>query len=95
MNEPGRATNDDQGASRPVFISYATADRKQALDICKAIERRGIQCWIASRNVWRAAACNGWKPRLLRGSRVSAEPIPAAQCSGLDACAAEGSGTTM
>ncbi len=39
MNEPGRVTTDDQGASRPVFISYATADRKQALDICKAIER--------------------------------------------------------
>jgi tetratricopeptide (TPR) repeat protein len=34
-----------------VFVSYATADRKQALKVCKAIERRGTQCWISSRDV--------------------------------------------
>jgi len=34
-----------------VFVSYATADRKQALSVCKAIERRGVKCWIASRDV--------------------------------------------
>jgi tetratricopeptide (TPR) repeat protein len=42
---------DDAGASRQVFISYATADRKQALSVCKAIERRGITCWISTRDV--------------------------------------------
>jgi tetratricopeptide (TPR) repeat protein len=34
-----------------VFVSYATADRKQALAVCKAIERRGTKCWISSRDV--------------------------------------------
>jgi len=35
----------------PVFISYATADRDQALKACKAIERRGVKCWISMRDV--------------------------------------------
>jgi hypothetical protein len=36
---------------RPVFVSYATADRKQALALCKAIEKRGTDCWISTRDV--------------------------------------------
>ncbi len=36
---------------RLVFISYATDDRKRALDVCEAIERRGTPCWIACRDV--------------------------------------------
>lgn len=36
---------------RPVFISYATTDRKEALAVCQAIERRGTPCWIACRDV--------------------------------------------
>ncbi len=36
---------------RPVFISYATADRVEALKVCEAIERRGTACWIACRDV--------------------------------------------
>ncbi|HEY7959266.1 MAG TPA: toll/interleukin-1 receptor domain-containing protein, partial [Sphingomicrobium sp.] len=51
MNEPGPVTNDGSRVSRPVFVSYATADRKQALSVCKAIERRGTQCWISTRDV--------------------------------------------
>jgi tetratricopeptide (TPR) repeat protein len=42
VNEPG---------STIVFISYATADRNEALKVCKAIERRGTQCWISMRDV--------------------------------------------
>jgi tetratricopeptide (TPR) repeat protein len=34
-----------------VFISYATADRAEALRVCKAIERRGTRCWISMRDV--------------------------------------------
>jgi len=34
-----------------VFVSYATADRKQALSVCEAIERRGTKCWISTRDV--------------------------------------------
>lgn len=34
-----------------VFISYATADRNEALKVCEAIERRGTRCWISMRDV--------------------------------------------
>ncbi|MFL6725670.1 MAG: TIR domain-containing protein [Sphingomicrobium sp.] len=51
MNEPDPVTSEERRVLRPVFVSYATADRKQALAVCKAIERRGIKCWISSRDV--------------------------------------------
>jgi tetratricopeptide (TPR) repeat protein len=51
VNERTQATTEQGGLTRSVFISYATADRKQALSVCKAIERRGTQCWISARNV--------------------------------------------
>jgi len=51
VNEPGPVTSADQQASRNVFVSYATADRKDALSVCDAIERRGAQCWISTRDV--------------------------------------------
>ena len=51
MNELTPATPERSGLDRAVFVSYATADRKQALSVCKAIERRGTQCWISIRNV--------------------------------------------
>jgi tetratricopeptide (TPR) repeat protein len=34
-----------------VFISYASADRRTALKVCQAIERRGTHCWISTRDV--------------------------------------------
>ena len=34
-----------------MFISYASTDRKEALAVCKAIERRGTKCWISTRDV--------------------------------------------
>jgi hypothetical protein len=42
VNEPGPVSIEERRATRPVFISYATADRKEALAICDAIERRGL-----------------------------------------------------
>lgn len=51
MNEPESVTDQDRRLSRPVFVSYATADRKQALSVCTAIESRGTACWIATRDV--------------------------------------------
>jgi tetratricopeptide (TPR) repeat protein len=44
-------TSDDSELTRPVFISYATSDRKEALAVCAALERRGTQCWISTRDV--------------------------------------------
>ncbi len=51
MNEPEPASDPDRSLTRPVFVSYATTDRKQALSVCKAIEARGVPCWISSRDV--------------------------------------------
>lgn len=51
MNKPEPVTSAAGVAAAPVFISYATADRKEALAVCKAIERRGTSCWISSRDV--------------------------------------------
>ena len=51
VNDPEPASDQDCRISRPVFVSYATTDRKQALSVCKAIERRGALCWISSRDV--------------------------------------------
>ena len=44
-------SSDDRELTRPVFISYATADRKEALSLCNSIERRGSDCWISTRDV--------------------------------------------
>ena len=51
MKEPESVATDDGAPSRRVFVSYATADRKQALSVCKALERRGTACWISTRDV--------------------------------------------
>ena len=34
-----------------VFISYSSDDRQAAFDICLFLETRGIECWIAPRDV--------------------------------------------
>ena len=51
MNEPGPVGDTGQRLPRRAFISYATADRKQALKVCDALERRGVECWISARDV--------------------------------------------
>jgi len=51
VNEPRAVSGDKARIERPVFISYATADRKEALAVCKAIEGRGTRCWISTRDV--------------------------------------------
>ena len=51
MNEQGSAIGKEDRGPPPVFISHATADRAEALKVCKAIERRGTQCWISMRDV--------------------------------------------
>lgn len=51
MNKPERVSEGDRNSGQPVFVSYATADRKEALAVCKAIESRGTKCWISCRDV--------------------------------------------
>lgn len=51
MDEPEPVSDRARPVSRPVFVSYATADRKRALSVCEAMESRGATCWISSRDV--------------------------------------------
>jgi hypothetical protein len=37
--------------SAPIFISYSSKDQKIAETICRALEARGFNCWIAARDV--------------------------------------------
>ena len=39
------------GALKQLFISYASEDREQAFRLCFQLERQGIGCWIAPRDV--------------------------------------------
>ncbi len=34
-----------------IFISYASKDHAEATKICHDLERRGVECWIASRDI--------------------------------------------
>ena len=70
MNKPEQLSGDDGGVSQPVFVSYATADRKEALAVCKAIERRGPKCWISTRDVEPGENYQESIVRALRGSRA-------------------------
>ena len=38
------------GAGHDVFISYGGADKEVAEQVCAALERAGVRCWIAPRN---------------------------------------------
>ena len=51
MHEPPVDASHPDAARTRVFVSYATADRKQALSVCKALEGRGAECWISTRDV--------------------------------------------
>ncbi len=51
MDQVTSAIAEQSGGARRVFVSYATADRKQALSVCEAIESRGTKCWISTRDV--------------------------------------------
>ena len=55
-----------------MFVSYATADRKQALAVCKAIERRGVKCWISSRDV---APGQNYQEAIVRSLRDAAAMV--------------------
>ena len=51
MNQRDTLSSDDNRSSEPAFVSYATAERKKALAVCEAIEKRGTKCWISCRDV--------------------------------------------
>jgi len=56
MGKPSEAVSQPPVAavaatSRPVFVSYASADAAIAQKVCAALETAGILCWIAPRDV--------------------------------------------
>lgn len=70
MNKPERLSSEEGVEERPVFVSYASADRKEALAVCKAIERRGTKCWISSRDVHPGANYQEAIVRAIRAARA-------------------------
>jgi tetratricopeptide (TPR) repeat protein len=70
VNEPEPVSDSGRRISRPVFVSYATADRKQALSVCEAIESRGTDCWISSRDVPPGENYQEAIVRSIRGTRA-------------------------
>ena len=70
MNESADVTSKERDLAEPVFVSYATADRKDALAVCKALERRGTKCWISSRDVPPGENYQEAIVRAIRGARA-------------------------
>lgn len=70
MDSPDQLPSEKVGPVPPVFLSYATADRKQALSVCKALERRGIRCWISIRDVVPGGNYQELIVRALRGAQA-------------------------
>ena len=46
----GEAPAKGSGSS-VVFISHSSKDREPALTVCKALENRGVRCWLAARDI--------------------------------------------
>ena len=72
MNGSVQVNGDQRTAPAPalVFVSYASADRKKALSVCRAIEKRAIPCWISTRDVGPGENYQEAIVRSLRGARA-------------------------
>src|SRR5438874_5230344 len=55
---------------RDVFISHSAQDKKVAETICGALEQRGIQCWVAPRDVRPGKSFPGEITRAIQQSKV-------------------------
>ena len=53
-----------------IFITYSSKDQKVARTICTALENRGLNCWISSRNVKPGQNYQEQIVRAIRASRV-------------------------
>ena len=56
--------------STPVFISYSSKDQDIAETICQALEGRGLECWISSRDVHPGENFQEAIVKALRAARV-------------------------
>jgi hypothetical protein len=56
------------GASRDLFVSYATSDAREiAENVVIDLERRGLKCWIAPRDI--PAGTRSWAAEIVRSIR--------------------------
>ncbi|HLY57557.1 MAG TPA: toll/interleukin-1 receptor domain-containing protein, partial [Stellaceae bacterium] len=53
-----------------VFISYSSKDAKVAGTVCEALERRGLKCWISSRDIEPGQNFQQAIVRAIRAARV-------------------------
>jgi hypothetical protein len=53
-----------------VFISYSSKDRQVATTVCDALERRGMKCWISSRDIQPGENFQQAIVRAIRAARV-------------------------
>jgi hypothetical protein len=54
----------------PVFISHSSRDRAVAATLCEALERRGVACWISSRDIVAGANFQESIVQAVRAARV-------------------------
>src|SRR6266404_3608272 len=57
-------------ASLHVFISYASQDATVTAALVEALERRGLKCWIAPRDVRAGALCADAIVRAISGAKA-------------------------
>jgi hypothetical protein len=65
-----QAATGAEALSAPIFISYSSKDQDIAETICKALESRGQQCWISSRDVRAGENFQEAIVRALRSAKV-------------------------
>jgi TolB-like protein/cytochrome c-type biogenesis protein CcmH/NrfG len=66
----GGGEEKSSGSVPPVFISYASQDAAVAAALVEALERRGIACWIAPRNVKAGALYADAIARAISGAKA-------------------------
>jgi hypothetical protein len=54
--------------SQDVFISHSTSDAAVALEVCDALERAAVSCWIAPRNI---EPGQSWPEAIVKGLDAS------------------------
>jgi TIR domain len=69
---PEPAAAQDPSASCDVFVSYASQDATVANAIVAALERQGLKCWIAPRDVIPGSLCADGIVRAISGAKVFA-----------------------
>jgi len=57
-------------SSAPIFVSFASKDRKVAQTVCEALENRGFSCWMSSQDIGPGENFQVSIVRAIRAARV-------------------------